>query len=69
MTEEERTAMARNAMFVMIGLEIAAFLAFWLTQAFLHNPGLAFSLLIVGVLLGAGYYIYQIHKLRAKEDG
>jgi FtsH-binding integral membrane protein len=69
MTDEERNKKARNAMFVMIGVEVVAFIVFWTVQTFLHNPKLAFALLIIGVLLGAGYYVYEVSKLRPKGEG
>ena len=67
MSEQERNKKARMALFVMVGVEIAAFIAFWFVQSAWHDANLAFALLIMGVLFGAGYYIYEVRKLRAKD--
>jgi hypothetical protein len=65
--EAERAKKLREALFIMLGADAIAFLLFWLVQAYLHQPNLAFSLLVVGLMIGAAYYVYQSHKLRPKE--
>ena len=67
MQEAQRAKKAREALFVMFGVDAIAFILFWLVQAYVHNANLAFALLIVGLLIGAAYYVYQSNKLRPKE--
>jgi Flp pilus assembly protein TadB len=67
MTDAERNKRARKAVVIMFAVEIVAFLVFWGVQQFWHQPNLAFALLMIGVLTGAGYYIYEVRKLRVKE--
>ena len=66
-SNKDAQAKARQALFVMFGIDAIAFILFWLVQAYVHNPNLAFALLFVGVLIGAAYYVYQSNKLRPKE--
>ncbi|HXZ68956.1 MAG TPA: hypothetical protein VEH07_10235 [Alphaproteobacteria bacterium] len=67
MQEAQRAKKSREALFIMIGIDAIAFIVFWLVQAYVRNPNLAFALLIVGLMIGAAYYIYQANKLRPKE--
>ncbi|MFZ1990619.1 MAG: hypothetical protein WAW96_12705 [Alphaproteobacteria bacterium] len=67
MQEAERVKKSREALFIMLGIDAIAFILFWLIQAYVHNANLAFALLIVGLMIGAAYYVYQSHKLRPKE--
>ena len=66
-SNKDAQAKARQALYVMLGLDALAFILFWLVQAYLHNPNFAFALLIVGLVIGAAYYVYQSNKLRPKE--
>ena len=66
-SNKEAQAKARQALYVMLGVDAIAFILFWLVQAYVHNAYLAFALLIVGLMIGAAYYIYQSNKLRPKD--
>jgi len=66
-SNKEMQAKARQALYVMLGVDAIAFILFWLVQAYVHNPNLAFALLVVGLMFGAAYYIYQSNKLRPKD--
>ena len=67
MTDDERNAKARQAMFVMLGIDAGAAVLFWLIKSFVGDIPLAFGVLVVGLGLGAVYYIYQSYKLRPKD--
>jgi hypothetical protein len=67
MTEAERDKKLRQALYVMLALSVGGFIAYWIIHAVFHAPSAAFAVLILGTCGGAGYYIYQTHKLKPKD--
>ena len=65
--EALRVRKLREALYIMIGIDAIAFIVFWLVQFYMHNPNLAFALLMVGLIGGATIYVFQSHKLRPKD--
>lgn len=67
MTDDERNAKAKQALYVMAGFDAVTVILFWVIKVYLKDPNLAFALLVVGLVLGAVYYVYQSYKLRPKD--
>jgi hypothetical protein len=68
MTDDERNAKARQALYVMGGIDVAAIVLFWILKAFANDLSLAIAVLFVGMCCGSGYYVYQSRKLRPKDS-